>query len=75
MLTSFSTMPQPRDVRNPIVRTYLSATTSPSGETKIHARLYSRDYDLDKRGTGRTVDEALRRARAGVEASTPRRYR
>jgi len=66
-------MPQPRDVRNPIVKTYLSATTSPSGKTKIHVRLYSRNYDLDKRGTGRTVDEALRRARTGVARSTPRR--
>jgi len=64
-----------RDVRDPIARTYVKITTSPSGKTKFHVRIYSRKYDLDKRGTGASVEEAIRSARAGVPASQPRHRR
>lgn len=64
-------MAQPRDVRNPIVKTYITKTTSPDGQEKIHARIYSRGYDLDRRGSGSTVASAVRRALAGVPRSTP----
>lgn len=59
-------------MRNPIVRTYVKMTTSPSGETKFHVRLYSREYDLDKRGTGASIEEAILQAKSGVSASQPR---
>jgi hypothetical protein len=65
-------MSQGRDVSNPIVRTYLTKSTS-RGRDKIHARICSREYDLDKRGTGATSAEAVDRARAGVPLPTPRR--
>jgi len=51
---------------SPIVRTYLTKTTSPSGKPVIHARIYSREYDLDRRGTGHTISGAVKRAVTGV---------
>ena len=58
-------MVQPRTT-SPIVRTYLTRTTSPSGKTRIHARLYAPSYDLDRRGTGTTIAAAVRSAVASV---------
>jgi len=58
-------MPTERET-SPIVRTYLTQTTSPSGKPKIHARIYSREYDLDKRGSGHTLSTAIRRAKHNV---------
>jgi hypothetical protein len=58
-------MAGPRVVR-PIVRTYVTQSLSPRGTEKIHARLYAPRYQLDKRGTGRDLDQALRRAKAGL---------
>jgi hypothetical protein len=51
---------------SPIVRTYLKQSTSPTGKAQIHARIYSREYGLDKRGTGRTISSAIKRAKTGV---------
>ena len=59
-------MAGPRVVR-PIVRTYITQSTSPGKKEKVHARLYAPRYDLDRRGTGRSLDEALRRAKAAVK--------
>ena len=50
-----------RDTRRPIARTYITKTKSPSGKTTIHARVYSPSYDVDLRGTGSTVDDAVGR--------------
>jgi hypothetical protein len=49
------------------VRTYITQSTSPGKKEKVHARLYAPKYNLDKRGTGRSLDEALRRAKAAVK--------
>ena len=59
-------MAGPRVVR-PVVRTYITQSTSPGKKEKVHARLYAPKYNLDKRGTGRSLDEALRRAKAAVK--------
>jgi len=59
-------MAGPRVVR-PIVRTYITQSTSPGKKEKVHARLYAPKYNLDKRGTGRSLDETLRRAKAAVK--------
>jgi hypothetical protein len=63
-----ATMAGPRVVR-PIVRTYVTESTSPKGARRIHARLYSPKHDLDRRGTGRDLDEALRRAKTGLHTA------
>jgi hypothetical protein len=60
-------MAQARDVSRPIVRTYLRKSTSPSGKPQIHVRLYSPEYDLDKRGSGKNLPQAVRRAKQGLK--------
>jgi hypothetical protein len=55
------TMAQPREP-HPIVRTYLSTSTSKKGKTKIHARVYAPELDLDRRGTGPSPTTAVARA-------------
>jgi len=52
-------MSTPRDVSHPIVRTYVQVSRSPEGKKLVHVRLYSRRHGLDRRGTGRTVKEAV----------------
>jgi len=54
-----------RDVRNPIVKTYLRAKRK-NGETVVHARVYSPEYDLDRRGTGPSARTAVERAMRGI---------
>lgn len=59
-------MAAPRDVSHPILRTYLTKTTSASGKPKFHVRLYAPEHNLDQRGTGRTVQQAASKARRSV---------
>lgn len=59
-------MERARSVRNPIARTYLEKTTSPSGKTIYHVRIVSRRHGVDKRGSGGSVEEARDRALAGL---------
>jgi hypothetical protein len=51
---------------NPIVRTYLRVGRRKNGDAVVHARVYSPEYDLDRRGTGATTSQAVRRALASV---------
>jgi hypothetical protein len=51
---------------DPIVRTYLRVGRRDDGKTVVHARVYSPDYQLDRRGTGETPGQAVRRALADV---------
>jgi hypothetical protein len=67
-------MARGRDVRNPIARTYLTKTRSPSGEIRVHSRLYSPEYSVDKRGTGSTITEAMNKILTGLRAPTKRRH-
>lgn len=59
-------MTRERDVKNPVARTYLKTSRSTDGKTIVHARVYSRDYGLDRRGTGPTAKKAVEKALAGV---------
>jgi hypothetical protein len=59
-------MPAPRDVRHPIVTTYLAKKSTSRGSL-IHARIYSPDFGVDRRGTGRTSVEAVAAARRGLQ--------
>jgi hypothetical protein len=59
-------MASPRNVSHPIVRTYLKKTQPASGKTTFHVRILSPDHDLDRRGTGKTISIAMKKALAGL---------
>lgn len=61
-------MAKERDVSNPIMKTYLSISDSPTGK-RIHARVCARQTGLDRRGTGRTVSQAVDRALSKLKKS------
>jgi hypothetical protein len=54
-------MGTPRNVSNPVMKTYIV----PSG-TAIHVRVYAPKFSLDKRGTGRTLSDAVKNALHGI---------
>ena len=56
-----------RNVHNPIVRTYLTKTITPSGKTIFHVRIVSRRHNLDKRGSGDSAQQAREKALAGLQ--------
>ena len=58
-------MPQPRNVRNPLVKTYIKPARPKSG-MGVSVRIYAPQFDLDKKGSGRTVESAIKRALKGV---------
>lgn len=58
-------MGTPRNIDHPRVKTYIVPSKTADG-IPIHVRLYSTKYHLDKRGTGRTLAEAIKDARRGV---------
>lgn len=64
-------MAQPREI-DPITRTYLDRTRSRSGKSKIHARVYARGYDVDRRATNDTVAGAVDKILAMLPAPRPR---
>lgn len=59
-------MASERDVRDPIARTYLKTGRRADGKTVVHARVYSPEYGLDRRGTGPTAKKAIAKALANV---------
>jgi hypothetical protein len=67
-------MSQGRSV-DPIVRTYITSTPSTRRRTRYHVRIYSRDYDLDRRGTATTIDSARDKALLGVPRPRPKNHR
>jgi hypothetical protein len=54
-------MGTPRNISRPKMKTYI--VPSP---TAIHVRIYATQFHLDKRGSGRTLSEALKEARHGI---------
>lgn len=56
---SISAMNGGRDVRNPIVRTYLGRGKTRQGRPVVRVRIYSTINNVDHRGTGTTVREAV----------------
>jgi hypothetical protein len=48
-----------RDVRNPIVRTYLGRGRSKQGRPVVRVRIYSTMNNVDSRGTGATIQQAV----------------
>ena len=54
-------MGTPRNVSNPVVKTYIVPS-----ENAIHVRIYAPKFSLDKRGTGRTLSDAVKNAIHGI---------
>jgi len=52
-------MAQPRRIRNPVTRTYVRVSGG-----MVHVRLYAPDYNVDHRGTGKSLEEARSRIRS-----------
>jgi len=65
-------MATPRNVSRPVVKTYITPSSTPTG-TKFHVRIYAPRFDLDKRGTGSTLEEAKQQALRSVKKA-PRRH-
>jgi hypothetical protein len=54
-------MGTPRNVSNPVMKTYIVTSGS-----AIHVRVYASKFSLDKRGTGRTLSDAVKNALRGI---------
>ena len=55
----------PRNVSNPVMKTYIVPTQSPTGNS-IHVRVYAPRFALDKRGSGKTLTAAVKHALHGI---------
>ena len=58
-------MARERDVRKPIVKTYLSLRRFPTGNT-VRARIYAPSSNLDRKGSGTNIENAIADAIAGL---------
>lgn len=63
-------MARSRSVARPLIKTYIKRGKTRSGESVVHARIYASSSNIDHRGTGPTVEEAVEDARSKV---TPKR--
>jgi hypothetical protein len=60
-----------RKVGRPIVKTYLSVDS----DQTIHARVYSPSYNLDRKGSGPTIEKAVSQALLDVPVAKKIRKR
>ena len=63
-------MGREREVKNPIVKTYLTITRKKTGRI-VHARVYAPSYNRDRKGSGATIDEAIDDAMRDVPLAQP----
>lgn len=52
---------------DPVLTTYVKITRTKSGRKRVHVRIKATATRLDKSGTGATLEEARRKAYAGVK--------
>lgn len=64
-------MARERDVQKPIVKTYLSLRRFPTGNV-VHARIYAPSFNLDRKGSGTNIENAIADAVAGLSKAKPR---